>query len=89
MKCKINKLMIWAIWLQNLMFRHTTDEFLTDRGIYPFFHAGNYDRKLYRRRKRQCLYVLMMKELEVTVWKEAYALPDGNGADDRFDTSGS
>lgn len=37
MKCKINKLMIWAIWLQNLMFRHTTDEFLTDRGIYPFF----------------------------------------------------
>ena len=30
-----------------------------------------------------------MKELEVTVWKEAYALPDGNGADDRFDTSGS
>ena len=78
MKCKINKLMIWAIWLQNLMFRHTTDEFLTDRGIYPFFRAGNYDRKLYRRRKRQCLYVLMMKELEVTVWKEAYALPDGN-----------
>ena len=89
MKCEINKLMIWAIWLQNLMFRHTTDEFLTDRGIYPFFRAGNYDRKLYRRRKRQCLYVLMMKELEVTVWKEAYALPDGNGADDRFDTSGS
>ena len=63
--------MIWAIWLQNLMFRHTTDEFLTDRGIYPFFRAGNYDRKLYRRRKRQCLYVLMMKELEVTVWKDA------------------
>ena len=30
----------------------------------------------------------MMKELEVTVWKEAYALPDGNGADDRFDTYG-
>lgn len=54
MKCEINKLMIWAIWLQNLMFRHTTDEFLTDRGIYPFFRAGNYDRKLYRRRKRQC-----------------------------------
>lgn len=52
MKCEINKLMIWAIWLQKLMFRHTTDEFLTDRGIYPFFRAGNYDRKLYRRRKR-------------------------------------
>lgn len=31
---------------------HTTDEFLTDRGIHPFFRAGNYDRKLYRRRKR-------------------------------------
>ena len=46
MKCEINQLMIWAIWLQNLMFRHTTDEFLTDRGIYPFFRAGNYDRKL-------------------------------------------
>lgn len=75
MKCKINKLMIWAIWLQNLMFRHTTDEFLTDRGIYPFFRAGNYDRKLYRRRKRQCLYVLMMKELEVTVWKELTPSP--------------
>ena len=67
---------------------HTTDEFLTDRGIHPIFRAGNYDRKLYRRRKRQCLYMLMMKELEVTVWKETYTLPDDNGADNRFDTPG-
>lgn len=68
--------------------RHTMDEFLTDRGIHPFFYAGNYDRKPYRRRKRQCLYMLMMKEFEVTVWKKAYTFPDGNSADNRFDTSG-
>ena len=60
MKCEINKLMIWAIWLQNLMFRHTTDEFLTDRGIYPFFRAGNYDRKLYRRRKPSPMATALM-----------------------------
>ncbi len=57
----------------NLMFRHKTDEFLTDRGIY-LFRAGTWQEAL-PRRKRQCLYVLMMKEFKVTVWKEAYALP--------------
>lgn len=86
MKIRTNK--IWGIWMQNLICCHTTDEFLTYKGIHPFFRAGNYDGKLYRRRKRQCLYMLVMKELEITVWKETYALTDGNCTDNRFDTSG-